>query len=294
MLNPCCIELISVMNILPKKRWHVRTKENVERVRRDEENARLQFEIEQKRILKAESETRLGVLKSNSKLKYDSDPAPAPQHHINLFPELQNLSRNQEAKNESNKEQKDWEIRVGLLKPLGHGSCELTTEKPWYNKESDKGKVAKRKTHLSDLNDPMVVMKNRIKNVDYNTPLPDVPETVYVDIDFHNKVQDFQEQRKKYGKILSPTHEKKLKKKKKRKKRKHSSSDSESDKRSKKKKLEKLRKERLEREKVENLRTQKLLNPNFKSETEKLDVKPKMKQKYNSQFNPEFVKSNYR
>ena len=57
------------MNILPKKKWHVRTKENVERVRRDEENARLQFEIEEKRILKAESENSTGSFEVKFKVE---------------------------------------------------------------------------------------------------------------------------------------------------------------------------------------------------------------------------------
>ena len=298
------------MNILPKKKWHVRTKENVARVLKDEENARLEAEKEQERILKAESESRLALLRQQASSKYISEAAALPSQHIDLFSHLQNKTHNKGASDEKAEEQKNWEIKVGYLKQLGQGSSELATDKPWYQKKPDDIKLCqKRKQRYdpTDLMDPLNEMTKKRKGVDYAVPIPEKPETVFVDIDFRDKVVEFSNERKKYGNIVSKESSKVSKKKAKKKKtkrkkrhRKHSSSSSESDdnqaKSSKSKSITQLREERLKREQAEHIRAEKLRNPNFSKPNEMKDndlVKPVMKQKYNSQFNPTYVRSNY-
>ena len=304
------------MNILPKKRWHVRTKENVARVLRDEENARVEAEKEQERILKAESESRLALLRQQASSKYESAPASSHSKHIDLFSSFENKTHNKGASDEKVEEQKNWEIKVGYLKQLGQGSSELSSDKPWYQrKPEDAKKDMKRKQRYdpTELMDPLTEMNKRRKGVDYVTPSPKGTETVFVDIDFQDKVVEYSNERRKHGKIVSKdimkTKKKDAKKKKKAKKkkrhRKHSSSSSASDgdtaqKSSSKspshKSIAQLREERLKREQAEHIRAERLVNPNNSRPDRMKDcdlVKPVMKQKYNSQFNPTYVRSNY-
>ena len=296
------------MNILPKKKWHVRTKENVARVQRDEENARLEAEKEQERILKAESESRLALLRQQASSKYHTEPATCSFQHINLFSDLENRTHNKGAFEEKADEQKNWEIKVGYLKQLGQGSSELAADKPWYQKNPDDTKNSNKKNQrydTTDLMDPLNEMNKKRKGVDYKAPIPEEPETVFVDIDFRDKVIDFSNERKKHGMIVSRegcnVNKKKSKKKKtknKKRHRKHSTSSSDSGydkgKHRKSKSIFQLREERLKREQAEHIRSEKLVNPIISKSTNDNDlVRPVMKQKYNSQFNPTYIRSNY-
>ncbi|VBB27688.1 unnamed protein product [Acanthocheilonema viteae] len=140
------------MNILPKKKWHVRTKENVARVRRDQKRAREEEERVAERAQLAEQEYKVNLLRKNAERmnttfssgKNEADDNNAlftnSSSHINLFADLEEEYRknlgvgNRDYELEKKKEKEEYEKKVGILQYLGQGSSELMKEKPWYEK----------------------------------------------------------------------------------------------------------------------------------------------------------------
>ena len=127
------------MNILPKKKWHVRTKENMARVRRDEANAAAEDQRRLGRVKLAEQEDRINRLKRNASA---TDVAPAnvgvdefargggasyeqlassSGGHVNFFADLEQQERknlaktgNTEYQKEKRDEQHAWESKMGI------------------------------------------------------------------------------------------------------------------------------------------------------------------------------------
>ncbi|VDK71392.1 unnamed protein product [Litomosoides sigmodontis] len=287
------------MNILPKKKWHVRTKENVARVRRDQKRAREEEERVRERALLAEQEYKVNLLRQNAKRmetmfgggKNTDDDNNAQftssSSHINFFADLEAEDRknlgvgNREYELEKKKEQEEYEKKVGILQYLGQGSSELTKEKPWYEKvplrkgnECRKSEIPTKKENESTKSKnrpPVMVLTKRFGSI-------------------REKIKKKEHERKKKDKKSSH--------KKSRKKRRHhdyssleiSSSEEKSsdlEDTSKKQKLEMLRQERLDREAKERKRLTNLLTS---SESNKEVVRNVTK--YNSQFNPALARQN--
>ncbi|CAK6966113.1 leukocyte receptor cluster member 1 [Scomber scombrus] len=145
------------MNILPKKSWHVRNKDNVARVRRDEAQAAEEEREAKRRVERAEQEARTQYLRRKSRAALESaggsrDDEEDEQsrgsgalEHLNLFP-LEDSSEkkgNEEYLKEKKEEKEKQERAIGLLVSLGpQPGSEVT---PWYMKTSEE-KEEKRET----------------------------------------------------------------------------------------------------------------------------------------------------
>lgn len=150
------------MNILPKKSWHVRNKDNVARVRKDEAQAAEEEREAQRRVERAEQEARTDYLRRKSRAALEQAGVRRPDdeeksggsrdvlEHLNLFP-LEDSSEkkgNEEYLKEKKQETEKQERAIGLLVSLGPQPGEEVT--PWYmktgsEKEEDKSKEKKDK-----------------------------------------------------------------------------------------------------------------------------------------------------
>ncbi|XP_034409336.1 leukocyte receptor cluster member 1 [Cyclopterus lumpus] len=146
------------MNILPKKSWHVRNKDNVARVRKDEAQAAEEEREAQRRVERAEQEARTEYLRRKSraalpsageKREDDEDEqrsgGSGVLEHLNLFP-LQDSSEkkgNEEYLKEKKDETEKQERAIGLLVSLGpQPGSEVT---PWYMKTGKEIEESKEK-----------------------------------------------------------------------------------------------------------------------------------------------------
>uniref|UniRef100_A0A183CJF4 Cir_N domain-containing protein n=1 Tax=Globodera pallida TaxID=36090 RepID=A0A183CJF4_GLOPA len=268
------------MNILRHKKWHVRTKENVARVRRDEakaaeeERARTEraalADNEDRRLLSAALRTFFGGGASGAPAASSAiDDESATTKHVNLFAELEEQERtnttvgNREYAAERKKEQDDWESKVGIMKRFAEDTKEYAKETEWWQ------------------GIPLV----REGRVDKQQP--DKSET------------------KKSTKFMTGEEKRALKRAKKRKgrkkgKRRHSpssgssssSSDDSEEERRKKTKLDELRKQRLVRERQEQAKAKRLFEPDKeeKPTVVKNQIDEDRQRRYNSQFNPDLAR----
>ncbi|XP_073845129.1 leukocyte receptor cluster member 1 [Musca autumnalis] len=307
------------MNILPKKRWHVRTKDNIARVRRDEAAAREEERKKQEKLEFAESESRINFLRKKSGLQEKhSDEVPIPPtkedeeasssggQHVNLFADYKShvKTTNKELEREKKEEQEKYEKKIGYLTYLGQDTNEALRLKSWYEvapKRIDVGEereFVEKDLRTKHNQDPLTFIK---------AVLPPEPSA--------EKRRSVGSTRKSQTPVLSPEkgkdegsdtkrHKKHKKERKKHKKEKHKKHHSEHKQKKKYKdrqeedalqkrlKLEQLRKERLRREMVEKARQEALLAPKEVKQTTETPAIPRVVQKYNSQFNPELAKQN--
>ncbi|XP_051576927.1 leukocyte receptor cluster member 1 [Myxocyprinus asiaticus] len=188
------------MNILPKKSWHVRNKDNIARVRRDEARAAEEERDIQRRVERAEQETRTEYLRKKARealqqtgeWREDEETAETSRgareiEHLNLFPLEDSAEKkgNVEYLKEKKEEKEKQERAIGLLVSLGPAPGTEAT--PWYLKDrqdrereetreekdkKDKGKNRpktiteeereKKDRKLKDLLDPLKDMKKAL------------------------------------------------------------------------------------------------------------------------------------
>lgn len=209
---------------------------------------------------------------------------------------------------------------------MGQDTNEATGKRDWYDKAPDRkemfdeaGNVVEVNIKSKMLHDPMKVIERYVGKSfriipstakDSPTPVKKY-EPIVINSAKSRKRNRSSSDSEMTSKRFKKTKKKKHKKDKKHKKSKHrsqspeaESTDDEAQRLLQKKKLEKLRLERLQREKVERARADKLLaslrgdpDPELKkkedSKKETSQQPRPVKQKYNSQFNPEIARQNH-
>ncbi|XP_006172921.2 leukocyte receptor cluster member 1 [Camelus ferus] len=144
------VDRYGAMNILPKKSWHVRNKDNVARVRRDEAQAREEEKERERRALLAQQEARTEFLRKKARQQSSLPeleaaeagvPASGP---VDLFRELleegKGVTRgNKEYEEEKRREKERQEKALGILTYLGQSAAEAQTQPPWYQLPPGRG-----------------------------------------------------------------------------------------------------------------------------------------------------------
>ncbi|KAM6994689.1 leukocyte receptor cluster member 1 [Tautogolabrus adspersus] len=269
------------MNILPKKSWHVRNKDNVARVRRDEAQAAEEEREAKRRVERAEQEARTeylrrksrAALQSDGETKYEVDEGRTTGsevlEHLNLFPleESSEKKGNEEYLKEKKDEKEKEERAIGLLVSLGpQPGTEVT---PWYmktgkEKEEEKEKEeSKEKGKRKGISEEEKEKKDR-RLKDSLDPLKDMKKALAIKDRKHHK-----------GK----------KSEKRDRKQKRSGGESS---------IERLRAERLEREAEERRRAQALLDQRNGKGKESTRETTERERPYNSAYFPELARKRQR
>lgn len=260
------------MNILPKKSWHVRNKDNVARVRRDEAQAAEEEREAKRRVERAEQEARTEYLRRKARAalqsaggsRNDEDDersgGSGALEHLNLFP-LEDSSEkkgNEEYLKEKKDEKEKQERAIGLLVSLGpQPGTEVT---PWYMKTSKEKEERKETEKRKGVSEEEKEKKDR-RLKDSLDPLKDMK------------------------KALAVKEHKSKKKEKRHRGEKRSSGESS---------IERLRAERLQREAEERRRTQALLDQRSGKGKEPGREVQERERPYNSAYFPELARKRQR
>lgn len=268
------------MNILPKKSWHVRTKRNIDRVRKDEALAAQEEKELKRRIQLAESEARInflrGKLKREGQEQFDFEKAATDEvatdltsgGHFNFFKDVEKAERNLHSKNEDREKEKkteveEYEKKIGLLTYLGQSSSEASGSKPWFTESHEErlqlheeSEKETKDCKTKDRMDPLHLMKHYVS---LKCGLKENGQKI-------KKLNQFAQQ--------TELHSKKVKRL--------------------EKPLEQLRAERLAREKAERARAEEVLR-RARGELPVREESPDVvmddrRRGYNSQYNPHLAK----
>lgn len=216
------------MNILPKKRlvllifilfyfntinsnffrWHVRNKDNIARVRKDEANAAAEEKEKLRRAHKADQETRLNILRKRAredneeatvseapKAKsskglavqcYDENIRITALHseikerldkkdHVNFFNDAEentdgNVKANKEHDEEAKEEKEKYEKQIGYLTYLGQDTNEALGKRNWYDVLPERHTGGLRPDYVKDTYDKLI-----IKDIEGNVTNKEIP-----------------------------------------------------------------------------------------------------------------------
>ncbi|XP_013190624.2 leukocyte receptor cluster member 1 homolog [Amyelois transitella] len=294
------------MNILPKKRWHVRTKENIARVRKDEAEAAEKERQEKLRIENADREARLNLLKQKSRQhllqcgatdkavedKLDQGEV-SHKEHVNLFADVEHAvhTTNKDHDKEIKEKLEEYEKKIGYLTYLGQDTNEALKKKNWYEVLPEaRSSMSKQVRETYD----MLVLRDqdgKPKQKELDEKYGEVGWKAKQRLDPINNFKkicklegEIKNDKKKVSAIYSCSKTNQMNKKHKK--------DLNDEKET---KLQKLREARLKREQQEKHKTELFLS-GLAGKTESDYIDPpvsKVKPKYNSQFNPELARQNY-
>ncbi|XP_044762723.1 leukocyte receptor cluster member 1 homolog [Coccinella septempunctata] len=310
------------MNILPKKRWHVRNRDNIARVRKDEAKAEEERKAKEERQKLAEREARTVFLREKARERVGlkdfiplslTSSQSEPIGHINFFEELENGQEeskrtNKEHEKEKKEEAEKYEKQIGYLTYLGQDTNEALGKRNWYDEAPNRDSYEKEEVNIKSKlkEDPLEIMKKYMPS-SFNRKKPsEVILSTKSDGIYDCPIKSKHKHKKKHHKRKRSESESDDSHKKRKKKTKHASGsvDSIQSKKKqlnveelhsddsdylKKKKLELLRIERLKREKEEKLKTELLFS---QIKTSSSTYSEPIRRKYNSQFNPEIARQN--
>ncbi|KAH8383706.1 hypothetical protein KR009_010139, partial [Drosophila setifemur] len=307
--------------------WHVRTKDNIARVRRDEAAAQVEEQKRKEKLDFAESEARINFLRRQSglpeKVSEPKKPLDEPESPseaskgVDLFADYRThvKTTNKDLEKEKKEEQEKYEKQIGYLTYLGQDTNEALKVRSWYEVAPKRPEVddpTAVESHLKQklAHDPLTLInallpkekkdasKKVTKRKRERTPTPPPPAPPLLEPSPSRSTKSSHSSHK------SKKHKKEKKRSKESKHKKHKSDKGKQDakeslitaERQRRDKLERLRKERLRREAAERQRSEALFAPKEPAVTASAASTPaptpRIVQKYNSQFNPEFAKQN--